>query len=218
MTATGLWRDAPVAELPLDTTWTGIDVGVRDRIARVLGAADRAAMLAARTLTASLVAQMLGVEPPAVGLFQRCSRCGGGDHGQPAVVGEPGLHISWSHTRWHVAAAVASDPVAIDVESVLDVSPGVRRRVLSADEELWLDRTADRAAFARLWSRKECAVKLGWTTLDDLARTSFCVDGTLAATVRGMRVLERSGPCRSLVAVTSGEVEWLPIAPRRAST
>ncbi len=66
-------------------------------------------------------------------------------------------------------------------------------------------------AFARLWSRKECAVKLGRTTLDRLAGESFCIDGSIVDRHNGLYVLDRSSNRHAIVALSGVPLRGYPL-------
>ena len=97
------------------------------------------------------------------------------------------LHVSLSHAKGVVAAACGDRPVGIDLErwnasqpdhSDLDfaLAPAERKRLQSmaasgADADAPITPAA--LAFLRLWVRKECLVKLGRITLDQLDSVDF---------------------------------------------
>lgn len=102
-----------------------------------------------------LLGQLLGFEPVVEHDRQ----------GAPYLRDHPELHISLSHCRTAVAAAVSHDgPVGIDVESRRRIDEGLMRRVCTADEQAAIDRSADPTmAFLRLWTRKEAVLKMRGT-------------------------------------------------------
>lgn len=81
--------------------------------------------------------------------------------GAPHLPSHPHLHISLSHCRTAVAAAVSeSGPVGIDIESRRRVSDALAARVCSPAELDTIHRSDDpEMAFLRLWTRKEAALK-----------------------------------------------------------
>jgi 4'-phosphopantetheinyl transferase len=99
-----------------------------------------------------------------VRIQRTCDRCGAG-HGRPRVVGA-GYDYSVTHTRRRVLiGVVAQGLVGIDLDTLPDsgVSEGLIDRTVTPDERAALSRlpAVERMeAFARLWSRKEAAVKL----------------------------------------------------------
>ena len=78
-----------------------------------------------------------------------------GAHGKPALSDCPHLHFNLSHTAGLALCAVSSQPVGVDVERLREVSEGVARFVLTAEER----RSLDEAAGGRLWVRKEALLK-----------------------------------------------------------
>ncbi len=145
----------------------------RARVARFAHDADAADYVAAHLLAQEVVGALIGAAAGAVALEQMCDRCGGTDHGRPAVCGSAAA-VSWSHARGVVAAAAArARAVGVDVErprgqapdaAVVDMvaTPGEAREVFAAADP--------EAAFLALWTRKEALVKVGALTLDDVAR------------------------------------------------
>lgn len=187
----------PPGSLPL-TDW---EIARRDRLR---SAEDRAAYEAAHLLARHCAAELLGAEPAALVLRQRCTECGGNDHGRPSIfaatrraLGEP-VHISLSHTRGYVAAIAARTPCGIDIEHH---SRSVVRRALSPRESEWLDCQVDAGlAFARLWTLKESLIKTGigsieapqlidTRALDPSVLTGECGDGNAV----GSWSVQRSG-------------------------
>lgn len=82
-------------------------------------------------------------------------------HGAPYLPSHPDLHVSLSHCRTAVAAAVSRrGPVGIDVECRRRVSDGLMQRVCSPAELASLRESDDPVmAFLRLWTRKEAVLK-----------------------------------------------------------
>jgi 4'-phosphopantetheinyl transferase len=99
----------------------------------------------------------------------RCPECGSRGHGKPSLAGFPELHISLAHRPGVVAAAAGWTPVGVDVEVPGPGGAAVVLDVLAPAEVAQVRAAADpAAAFLRLWARKECLVKLGVITLDQL--------------------------------------------------
>ncbi|WP_136517721.1 4'-phosphopantetheinyl transferase family protein [Cellulomonas telluris] len=212
----GVWTDAPVEALPAAPPWLAITDPVAARLARLRDPRDRRAAVSARALAVLVVADLLGVRPGDVRLAQRCPGCGGDDHGAPFVEGYPDVHVSWSHTRAHVAAAAAPTPVAVDVEEAVADVDTLASHVATATERAWLAQHDAPLAFARLWSRKECAVKLGRIDLGGMTAIAFSDGRELLTRVDGASVLDRSTTERALVAMTAGELRWTPAHRLRA--
>lgn len=83
------------------------------------------------------------------------------EEGAPYLPDHPGLHISISHCRNAVAAAVCdSMPVGIDVEGRRSVSPSLFRRVCTPSEMAEIESSDDpQMHFLQLWTRKEAVLK-----------------------------------------------------------
>ncbi len=135
--------------------------------------ADRTSHAAAHVLVRHCAAALTGRPVGTLELEQHCAECGSTDHGRPSMTGLPDLHVSLAHTRGAVAAAADWRPVGVDVEAltVRDVDLAVLTHTLTA-AEIGQVRAADdpATAYLRHWVRKECLVKIGAATLDDLAR------------------------------------------------
>ena len=118
--------------------------------------------LAAHGGVRRLLASYLGCEPRGVPLRR-------GLHGKPMIHGtQPDalpLEFNLSHTSGHVVAAVAGEPVGVDIEALRPVS---NRTALAAKHftrselERLQSLAGDAAAgyFFRTWTRKEAAAKL----------------------------------------------------------
>lgn len=120
---------------------------------------DRLAARTSRVLLRHAVAAALGRQARSVSLGRHCHACGG-THGAPAVLDEPGLRVSLSHTTDVVAVALhAGEPVGVDVELCGDgfLEPGMAEQVLSATE---IARGPTNAhGLAVTWARKESLLK-----------------------------------------------------------
>ncbi|WP_447645483.1 4'-phosphopantetheinyl transferase family protein [Nocardioides zeae] len=177
----------------------------RARADRLHRSTDRDDHVAAHVLVRRVAAALLAdggreVEARDLVLEQRCSGCGGDDHGRPAIAGVPGVHVSLSHARGWVAAGAARGPCGIDVEPVAPVAP--LQGVLSPGEAAGiadLGPDARDAAFLRLWTRKEAVVKTGAASLDDLARLDVRGDEPLP----GVRVRDLDAPPEVVAAVAT---------------
>jgi 4'-phosphopantetheinyl transferase len=144
----------------------------RRRSAALRHPADQDAHAAAHLLVRSCAAALTGRPATQLGVVQSCADCGSTEHGRPAVAGLPDLHVSLAHTRGAVVAGAAWRPVGVDVERARVRGPGPADMtyVLSATE-IGRVRSAEdpSAAFLRHWVRKECLVKIGACTLDQLS-------------------------------------------------
>ena len=93
-----------------------------------------------------------------------------GEHGKPSLADHPELHFSLSHSGHHVACAIGSSALGVDIQHQVKVSEGVVERVCSEDEIRWLDALDEqerRVGFLRLWSLKESWFKAVGTGLTD---------------------------------------------------
>ncbi len=81
--------------------------------------------------------------------------------GAPYLPEHPDLHISISHCRSAVAAAVShGGAVGIDVESRRKITPSLMQRVCTAAELADVEAAADpQMRFLQLWTRKEAVLK-----------------------------------------------------------
>lgn len=132
---------------------------------------DRRDYLAAHALVRVVAGRLSGTDPAEVRIVQRCSRCGG-SHGRPVIDGQPGLAVSFGHSRGAVIAAAAAGAVGADIESlrrpVIDLA--LAEGALTGRERRAVRAAADpQRAFLRQWTRKEAAVKAGLGSLRDLA-------------------------------------------------
>jgi 4'-phosphopantetheinyl transferase len=121
-------------------------------------AADRDAYLAAHALVRDCAGAVLGADPAGLVLTHLCPGCGGTEHGRPII---EGVHVSLSHTRTHVAAAAAGHPIGVDIE---EAGRGeIPDTVLAPGER------GDAESRLRRWVLKEALIKVGATSLDELA-------------------------------------------------
>lgn len=157
--------------------------------------ADRDASVAAHLLVRYCAAALTGRPVGSFELVQHCAVCGSTEHGRPAMAGLPGLHVSLAHTRGAVVAGAHRRPIGVDVEGVrtADPDPGVLAATLTAAEAARVRAASDPSlAFLRHWVRKECLVKVGVVTLDELSRVEL--DPTTEQDGEGGRAYSRFGP------------------------
>ena len=100
--------------------------------------------------------------------------------GAPYLPVHPELHVSLSHCRTAVAAAVSMDgPVGIDVEGRRRVDRRLMERVCTADELTAIDRSGDPVtAFLQLWTRKEAALKCRGTGIKGFGSMVHALEGS----------------------------------------
>lgn len=127
------------------------------RVADALPTRRRAEWLAGRLLAKRLVSEVAAVPTDAVEILPRAD-------GSPRLVVSgspmPAVHLSLSHTARHVAAALAPEPVGVDLCETVSAA-AVRRvadHVLSPGE-LSLIGTERPDVMAGAWALKEAAVK-----------------------------------------------------------
>lgn len=181
-----------------------LDAGERARAERYVSEPARRLFIASRAAQRVLAARYLHTDPHAVRLHRRCPTCGSADHGRPALPAAPDLDFSVSHTRDLVLLAFRRDGrVGVDVELAdrrVDLdgpdgpggsggsggsgrSGGLVGASLTATEAAMLPTGPPderRAAFYRLWTRKEAALKLTGHGLT-VPLTDLDVAGDLAA-------------------------------------
>ncbi len=137
-----------------------LDDAERQRAAAFRRPADRDLYVAAHIALRRVLATYVGI-PARKLTFARadCPRCGG-PHGRP-VLAEPGPLRSLSHSHGTALIAVAARPVGADVEQLPTMQAGggacppcihTNRRNCDLEEDR-------RAAFARIWARKEAYLK-----------------------------------------------------------
>lgn len=133
----------------------------------------RAAFLAARAQVQEAVNEWLGDQADELHVRQHCGSCGSFGHGRPSLIDARGVRrgsVSWSRSGRYVGVALGGDAldVAIDVELRAPALRGLATQVLTSSEQDAVRVAADaEAALLRLWTLKECAVKLGLCELDD---------------------------------------------------
>ncbi len=140
-----------------------LDAAEQARVARFHQDADRQAYRAAHGLLRWLVGAALGCGP---GAWRRVYT----DGGAPRVDGQP-LHVSLSHTRSLVAAAVAVAPIGVDVEDARRAVDwrGIAERYFHPRDRALLQQAPDaqaaQQAFFALWTLKEAYLKAMGTGL-----------------------------------------------------
>lgn len=175
------WTDADRPPLPAGE----LDARERERAAAFVRTRDRLRYVSAHVALRRVLAVYLGTEPARV-VFGRapCPRCGG-PHGRPVLPGSPPpLHFSLSHSHGRALIALARVPVGADVQRV--PSPEAAELCLPATharerrEIAGLPPAQRRAAFARVWARKEAYLKGLGTGLARGPGTDYLGDDLLA--------------------------------------
>ncbi|MEU9236284.1 4'-phosphopantetheinyl transferase family protein [Streptomyces subrutilus] len=154
-------------------------------VADALPAGRRAEWVAGRLLAKRLAAELLAVPAHEVEILPR-------DDGSPYVrVGGgpvPGAHVSLSHTARHVAAALAPEPVGVDLceTGSADAVRRVADHALSPGE-LSLAGTDRPDALAGAWALKEAAVKADRTGIFGAAPRGVPILGLWPPVLGGRR-------------------------------
>ncbi len=138
-------------------TVSWLDGDERRRLSQLHADADRARFAAGASLVRAVAGRALALAPEAVVLRRDCATCGE-PHGKPWVDVAGAPYVSVSHSGDHVAVAVATAPVGVDVEAgaLMTGAGEVGADVLAEDE---LAHARDEASFLRYWVRKEAVVK-----------------------------------------------------------
>ena len=84
-----------------------------------------------------------------------------GEHGKPAIVGQPHIHFNLSHCREAALCVLADRPVGCDIETIREYKDSLVHYTMN-DEEIRQIQAAERpdVAFTRLWTMKEAVLKL----------------------------------------------------------
>lgn len=144
--------------------------GERRRGARLRHPTDRAAYVAAHLLVRWCAALLTRRAVASLELIQRCSECGGRDHGRPSLAGLPDVYVSLAHARGAVAAAAGWGTIGVDLE--LTTAPGAAAMPVAlspAEQDRVRESGTPDATFLRYWVCKEALVKAGATDLDGMA-------------------------------------------------
>ena len=82
------------------------------------------------------------------------------ENGAPYVEGEK-LCVSLSHSGCYAAVAISDSPISVDIEQWAEPPAGVAERFFTDGEKAILKKSRfPKADFYRIWSRKECLIKL----------------------------------------------------------
>lgn len=103
------------------------------------------------------------------GLRERDMQYVEGEHGKPALADHPDLHFNLSHSGTLVACALGGHPVGVDVQTIVNPSPGLVNYTLDEREIAHLEAQADdenkSLYFTKLWTLKESYAKATGTGL-----------------------------------------------------
>lgn len=136
----------------------------RARLDELARTSDQALYLVAHVGLRQLLARYLGAAPDAIMLArQACIRCGE-CLGGPRVQAHPGLRVSLSHAAGLAVVAVATDPVGVDTESRCAGGSDIEALsgYLHPEEQRAIAAYPPherRRAFLRCWVRKEAYLK-----------------------------------------------------------
>ncbi|GIH67775.1 4'-phosphopantetheinyl transferase family protein [Sphaerimonospora thailandensis] len=163
------WADP--RERALGTLTATLSGSELERARRFHQERDRRRFLTGSWLLRRVAAAQLGLRPEDVQVDRRCPDCPK-PHGKPHIRndGQERLHVSVSHSTNLVAVAMTTvGPLGVDVEALpadsadsADSVDEVAQCALSPTERSALRALREserRAAFARLWVRKEAALK-----------------------------------------------------------
>ncbi|MGA8117947.1 MAG: 4'-phosphopantetheinyl transferase superfamily protein [Actinocatenispora sp.] len=154
-----------VNRLPAAGTSALLSDAERTRSGEFRSEPARELFIASRALQRALGSRYLGRPPEKIEVARQCQLCDDPHHGRPFLVDADGLEYSVSHSGTLVVIAYSRDcRVGLDTEQVdrrLDVAT-MKDRVLAPEEarEVTGSDAQRRAAFLRLWTRKEAVLKL----------------------------------------------------------
>jgi 4'-phosphopantetheinyl transferase len=148
-------------------------------------------LLARRSATRAVLAQVLGTPPSEIGIERLCPTCGSHQHGRPSVQGAP-VEFSVSASGGLGVVAVSTGPVGVDLEvhrTTGGQAPVIPQAALTAKERdrlrsLGPDQRA--LGLLRLWTAKEALLKASRRSLADDPSTiemSHLIEGDTVVTV-----------------------------------
>jgi 4'-phosphopantetheinyl transferase len=135
-----------------------------ERAARYRRETDRRRSLTGTWLLRTVAAAQLDMAPETIFIDRRCPDCEK-PHGKPVIrTAKMSLHVSISHSADKVAVALSTaGPLGVDVEEIPTTAVDeLARCALSPTERAVLQALPEEdrgAAFARVWVRKEAALK-----------------------------------------------------------
>ncbi len=94
------------------------------------------------------------------------------EHGKPAIIGHPEIFFNLSHCKEAVVCAISNRPIGIDVESIREYKECLVHYTMNEAEIKEIEAASNpAAAFIRLWTMKEAALKLIGTGISDNLKT-----------------------------------------------
>lgn len=188
------------------------------RVVHTLPAWRQAEWAAGRLLAKRLVCDAVAAPAHDVEILPR-------DDGSPCVVVAgspmPAVHVSISHTAHHVAAALAPEPVGVDLCETASAAAVLRvaGHALSP-EELALAGTDRPDALAGAWALKEAAVKADRSNVFGDAPRRIAILGLRPPVLGGRRramVWRSDGAVLALVLAHPGTPPGRPVSPAALS-
>ena len=86
------------------------------------------------------------------------------EYGKPSIAGHLEIFFNLSHCKEAAICAISDRPVGVDVESVRSFNDSLMHYTMNEDEIREIEAAEDSAAaFIRLWTKKEAALKLEGT-------------------------------------------------------
>jgi 4'-phosphopantetheinyl transferase len=157
-----------IADAPIVAAGAGSALTEQEQrhAARFVAPAARDHFVASRALQRALGSRLLGITARQVAFDRRCAYCGHDKHGKPRVAQARQIDYSVSHSGTLVALAYAPrGRVGLDLEAderLIDPDMLLPRVATTAERQALVVLPAEtrRAAFMRLWTRKEAVVKL----------------------------------------------------------
>ena len=125
----------------------------RASVERITHMPTRESTLCGEWLAKTMLSEMSGIPVEEIRLARD-------ERGKPYAVNLP-LYFSISHSGEHVACAVSSVPVGLDIEEMRDRDPSVASRVCSEEELAFIFDEAEDVLrrFLQVWTAKEACVK-----------------------------------------------------------
>ena len=83
------------------------------------------------------------------------------ENGKPYFLNYENIHFSISHCKEYIAVALCDRPVGIDIQKIGNFPKKVAERICSENEfEMLLHAQNPESLFAKLWTKKEAALKM----------------------------------------------------------